>query len=58
MTDYEPHEPHEPHGVNGSGSTHHPVSRVRYRGIDDAESRTENRTPPRRTRNPDADPWQ
>jgi hypothetical protein len=54
MTDY---EPHEPHGVNGSSSTHHPVSRVRYRGIDDAEARTENRTPPRRTR-PDADPWQ
>jgi hypothetical protein len=55
ITDY---EPPEPQGVNGSSSTHHPVSRVRYRGADEDESRTENRSAPRRTRNPDADPWQ
>jgi hypothetical protein len=44
-------------GSNGSGS-HHPVSRVRYRGADDGESRTENRSRPRRPSNPDADSWQ
>ena len=55
ISDY---EPHEPRGMNGSSGTHHPVSRVRYRGADEGESRTENRTTPRRTRNSDADPWQ
>jgi hypothetical protein len=44
-------------GSNGSGS-HHPVSRVRYRGADDGESRTEKRSRPRRPSNPDADSWQ
>lgn len=44
-------------GTNGTGS-HHPVSRVRYRGADDGEARSENRTRPRRTRNPEADSWQ
>ena len=47
---YDDYEPQEPHGANGNG-THHPVSRVRYRGdADDAERRTEYRTPPRRSR--------
>jgi hypothetical protein len=31
---------------------------VRYRGADDGESRTENRTRPRRSRDADADTWQ
>jgi hypothetical protein len=44
-TDFEPLEPH----INGNGSsTHHPVSRVRYRGADDGDNRTEYRTRPRR----------
>jgi hypothetical protein len=45
--DYEPLEPHRTNGSNGS-STHHPVSRVRYRGADDGDRRTEYRTRPRR----------
>ncbi|MEV3902276.1 DUF6542 domain-containing protein [Mycobacterium sp. NPDC050551] len=45
--DYEPLEPHRTNGSNGS-STHHPVSRVRYRGADDSDRRTEYRTRPRR----------
>jgi hypothetical protein len=59
-------DPHEPRPTNGvtrtpepsdSGS-HHPVSRVRYRAADDGESRTENRTRPPRSRNPETDSWQ
>lgn len=47
---YDDYEAPEPHGANGNG-THHPISRVRYRGdADDAERRTEYRTPPRRSR--------
>ena len=38
--DYEPLEPHVPIG-NGS---HHPISRVRYRGADESDDRTEYRT--------------
>jgi hypothetical protein len=62
-SDYEPYEPGPANGVprspkpNDSGS-HHPVSRVRYRAADDGESRTENRTRPPRTRNPETDSWQ
>lgn len=49
--DYQPFEdsfeqPNQP--PNGSGrSTHHPVSRVRYRGTDDEDRRVEHRTRPR-----------
>jgi len=60
-------DPYDPRPSNGvtrapkptdSGS-HHPVSRVRYRAADDGgESRTENRTRPPRSRNPEADSWQ
>ncbi|MDT5177146.1 MAG: hypothetical protein QOJ95_1344 [Mycobacterium sp.] len=55
-TDYEPYEP-PPSRTNGSG-THHPVSRVRYRGTDDGESRTEHRTRPRRPRHSAPDSWE
>jgi hypothetical protein len=57
VSDYEPRATNGAKGSNGSGS-HHPVSRVRYRGTDDGESRTENRSRPRRPSNPDADSWQ
>ncbi|KHO22632.1 membrane protein [Mycolicibacterium setense] len=45
--DYQPfEEPFDP--PTGSGrSTHHPVSRVRYRGSDDEDHRVEHRTRPR-----------
>jgi hypothetical protein len=62
-SDYEPYEPGPANRVprspkpNDSGS-HHPVSRVRYRADDDGESRTENRSRPPRTRNPETDSWQ
>jgi hypothetical protein len=54
--DYEPYEP-PPSRSNGSG-THHPVSRVRYRGADDGESRTEQRTRPRPPRHSAPDSWE
>ena len=58
-SDYEPYEPRSSkgangtNGTNGSSGSHHPVSRVRYRGTDDGESRTQNRNKPQRPRNPD-----
>lgn len=58
---YEPYEPYdsfEPRTTNGASGTHHPVSRVRYRGDDDAESRTEYRNRPPRPRHADADAWE
>ena len=45
------------HG-NGNGGTHHPVSRVRYRGADDGESRVEQRTRPRPSRHAAPDSWE
>jgi hypothetical protein len=49
------YEPLEPHGTNGNG-THHPISRVRYRGgADEAENRAEYRTPRRSRRDWEAD---
>ena len=55
---YEPYDPFEPRPTNGASGTHHPVSRVRYRGADDdGESRSEHRTRPRRPNNSDADSW-
>jgi Domain of unknown function (DUF6542) len=52
------YEPLEPHGTNGNG-THHPISRVRYRGgADEAENRAEYRTPRRSRRDWEADSWE
>jgi hypothetical protein len=52
---YEPYEPpprRKPTTGGGPGSTHHPVSKVRYRGSDseDGDNRVEYRRPPRRAR--------
>lgn len=55
---YEPYDPFEPRPTNGAGATHHPVSRVRYRGADDGESRSEHRTRPRRPYESGADSWE
>lgn len=59
-TDYEPFETFEPPvtRTNGSSGTHHPISRVRYRGSEDDESRTEHRTKPRRPRHSAPDSWE
>lgn len=56
--DYEPYEPPSTSRSNGSSGTHHPVSRVRYRGDDDGESRVEQRTRPRRSRHAAPDSWE
>jgi hypothetical protein len=37
-------------GRSHADSTHHPVSRVRYRGSDDEDPRVEHRSRPRRSR--------
>lgn len=53
---FDDYQPREPHGRNGNG-THHPISRVRYRGEetdDRADYRTRRRTSPQR----DADAWE
>lgn len=55
--DYEPYEPLEPHTRNGNGS-HHPVSRVRYRGTDEDDQGSEYRSRPRARRSWDADAWE
>lgn len=52
--DYEPLEPH----TNGNGSSHHPVSRVRYRGTDDGDDRADYRSTPRSRRSWDSDRWE
>lgn len=53
------YQPREPRGSNGNG-THHPVSRVRYRGdAEDSDNRAEHRTRPRSSRSPwEADSWE
>ncbi len=53
------YQPREPHRSNGNG-THHPVSRVRYRGdAEDSDNRTEHRTRQRSQRSPrEADSWE
>ncbi|MBO0679496.1 hypothetical protein JRC04_18695 [Mycolicibacterium sp. S2-37] len=59
--DYDDFEPLAPNGsANGSGSsTHHPVSRVRYRGDDDGEDRAEYPSSrPRTRRSWDPDSWE
>jgi len=57
-TAHDPYVPPEPRPTNGANGTHHPVSRVRYRGADDGESRTEHRTRPRPPRGAAADSWE
>ncbi len=56
--DYESYEPPSTSRTNGSSGTHHPVSRVRYRGADDSESRTEHHSKPRRPRHSAPDSWE
>ena len=62
-------EPFEPHGTNGSNGssgnngslngTHHPVSRVRYRGADDGDQRSQYRARPRASKaKHQADAWE
>lgn len=51
------YEPLEPHGPAGNGS-HHPISRVRYRGADESEDRTEYRTRRRAPRDYEPDRWE
>ena len=62
VDDYQPREPRDSNGSNGSNGngTHHPVSRVRYRGGDDeSDNRAEHRTRPRSSRSPwEADNWE
>lgn len=62
---FEPVEPRKGNGTNGSStrngnSTHHPISRVRYRGADDGgEPRPQHRTRPRPARHQaEADAWE
>lgn len=50
--------PREPHARNGNGAgTHHPISRVRYRG-EDRDDRAEYRTRRRTPRQRNADSWE
>ncbi|MGV0836068.1 DUF6542 domain-containing protein [Mycolicibacterium thermoresistibile] len=54
-------EPLEPHTRAGARSTHHPVSKVRYRSAEDGEERADYRNRPRHTRharNWEADSWE
>jgi hypothetical protein len=57
---YDDYPPREPHASNGNGSgTHHPVSRVRYRGADESDTRAENRSRPRASRDGwEAESWE
>jgi hypothetical protein len=56
---YDDYPPREPHVSNGNG-THHPISRVRYRGGDnEGDSRAEYRSRPRASRDGrEADSWE
>jgi hypothetical protein len=62
MPDYPAYEPYEPpattSGAGAGSTTHHPVSRVRYRGSDDEDSRVEHRTRPRRSRSATPEAWE
>jgi hypothetical protein len=56
---YDDYPPLEPHGNGNGNGTHHPISRVRYRGgTDDAENRAEYRTPRRSRRDREAESWE
>jgi hypothetical protein len=52
---FDDYQPHEPHVANGNG-THHPISRVRYRG--EAEERSDHGSRPRTTNAWQADSWE
>jgi Domain of unknown function (DUF6542) len=55
---YDDNPPREPHVSNGNG-THHPVSRVRYRGADESDNRAEHRSRPRSSRGSwEAESWE
>ena len=59
---FEPFEPHGTNGSNGNGNgslngTHHPVSRVRYRGADDGEQHAQHRSRPRTAKH-SAEAWE
>ncbi|OBB03290.1 hypothetical protein A5662_12195 [Mycobacteriaceae bacterium 1482268.1] len=57
---FEPFEPHGTNGSNGNGSlngTHHPISRVRYRGGDEGDQRSQYRARPRAARH-QAEAWE
>jgi hypothetical protein len=54
---YDDTPPREPHVSNGNG-THHPVSRVRYRGAEENDDRAQYRTRPRASRSSEADSWE
>jgi hypothetical protein len=57
---FEPHSTNGANGTNGNGSpngTHHPVSRVRYRGADEGDQRPQYRARPRANRH-EADAWE
>ena len=61
-TRFDGFEPFEPHGTNGNGNgstngTHHPVSRVRYRGADEGEQRAQHRSRPRTSKH-SAEAWE
>ena len=55
--EYQDYQPREPRVANGSG-THHPISRVRYRGEPEAEDHSEYRGRPRRPNAWQADSWE
>jgi hypothetical protein len=64
---FEPYEPHGTNGTNGSNGsngsgvlngTHHPISRVRYRGADEGEERPQYRTRPRAAGRHEAEEWE
>jgi hypothetical protein len=61
---FEPFEPHGTSGSNGNGSngtgsngSHHPVSRVRYRGTEEGEERPQYRSRPRTAKH-QAEAWE
>ncbi|MGE2723309.1 DUF6542 domain-containing protein [Mycolicibacterium pulveris] len=54
---YDDYEPREPHGRNGNG-THHPISRVRYRGAEGDDDRASYRTRPRPARDRGVESWE
>ncbi|MCP9270730.1 DUF6542 domain-containing protein [Mycolicibacterium arenosum] len=54
--EYDPYDNREPRPSSGANGSHHPVSRVRYRGDDDREP--ESRQAPRRPYSADADSWE
>ncbi|MDN4522068.1 MULTISPECIES: DUF6542 domain-containing protein [Mycolicibacterium] len=54
---FDDHEPFDPYSSAGT-SSHHPISRVRYRGADDVDDRAEPRSRRRSPRDADADRWE